>query len=700
MSRKRGLAAAGSIVVITLLAYIPAMRGGFVWNDDERGSLTRNIVLEENGLYRVWFTAQSVNYWPVVWTSYWIEHRLWGLDPTGYHVVNVLIHATCALLIWRILLRLEIPAAWLAALLFAVHPANVESVAWITQRKNVLALLFFLVSLLWYLRFDDCRRWAWYWAAVAAFLLAMLSKGAAAPLPAVLLLCVWWRRGTIGRRDVLRSLPFFAVALLMSGVEIWFQHDRAIGEDVIRDDTFLLRLVGAGWAVWFYAYKALVPVRLCFIYPRWEIDASSWPAYLPNLALLVALAWSWRRRQGDGRAVLFALLYYVLTLAPVLGFVNIYFMRYSLVADHYQYVSIIAIIALVAAAGRAVLMRLGHGRLSPARTVATAVVLLLGLLTWRQCQAYHDAETLWRDTLDKNPAAWMAHSNLGNILCARCDLDEAIHHYRQALDAKPDNAEVYNNLGNALALQGRPDEASDCYRQALRLNPDYTEAYNNLGLIAAKRGELDQAIEYYRRALECSPVYAKAHVNLGHALSRLHQHEDAMRHYEAAVQLDPNHDSPIPHLREALRLVPDSPELHCELGQRLVAAGQPDQALQHFRQAARLRAGWPLPLERLAWVLATHLDPSSHQQQEAIRVADNAVQLTSRQDVEALDILAAAQAAAGQFEAAIATAEEALALLHTAATSERADAIRRRLELYRQRQPYRVPTPTRDAPAP
>jgi Flp pilus assembly protein TadD len=663
VSRGRGFAAAGSIVVAALVAYVPAMRGGFVWNDQERGSLTRNIVLEENGLYRVWFTTESVNYWPVVWTSYWLEHQLWGLNPTGYHVVNVALHALCALLIWRILLRLNIPAPWLMALVFTVHPVNVESVAWITQRKNILALLFFLVALLWYLRFDDRGRRGWYWAAVMAFLLAMLSKGAVVTLPVVLLLCVWWRRGVIVRQDVVRSLPFFAVAALMSGVEIWFQYARAIGEDVIRDDTFLQRLTGAGWVVWFYIYKALVPIRLCFIYPRWEANLANWFTYLPDLALVALFTLAWRCRQGWGRPVLFALAYFVITLGPVLGFVNIYFMRYALVADHYQYVSIIAIIALTIGAGRAVLQRLSPGHLWPRTAAATAVVLLLGYLTWQQSRAYENTEALWRDTLRKNRAAWMAHSNLANLLCARGDLDEAIHHYRQALQLKADNAEVYNNLGNALALKGQPDAAFEHYRKALELKPDYAEAYNNLGLILASRGELDRAISYYRRALECAPGYAQAHVNLGRALSR--------------------------QLREALRLTPDSPELHCELGQVLVEAGQPDQALQHFRQAAQLQPGWALPLKRLGWVLATHLDATAHQQQEAIRVARNAVQLTGHQDAEALDVLAAAYATAGQFDQAVTTAEEALALPSIAASGDLVESIRQRLELYRQGRPYR-----------
>ncbi|MBU0617154.1 MAG: tetratricopeptide repeat protein [Planctomycetes bacterium] len=708
---------AGTIVLLTLVVYVPAMRGGFVWNDHERGSLTGNIVLQENGLYRVWFTTESVNYWPVVWTSYWLEHQLWGLNPTGYHVVNVLIHAACAFLVWRILVRLNIPGAWLAALIFAVHPVNVESVAWITQRKNLLSLLFFLVAVLWYLRFDDCRRWAWYGAAVVAFLLAMLSKGAVVTLPVVLLLCVWWRRGAISRRDLLRSLPFFAVAVLMSGVEIWFQYARAIGEDVIRDDTFLQRLAGAGWVVWFYMYKALLPIRLCFIYPRWEIDLANWLTYLPDLALLLLFVLCWRYRRAWGRPILFALAYYVVTLGPVLGFVNIYFMRYSLVADHYQYVSIIAIIALIASAGRAALTWISRGRPWPGRAVAAAIVLALGLLTWRQSRAYENAETLWRDTLSKNRTAWMVHSNLGNILCARGELDGAIGHYREALHLTADNAEVHNNLGNALALAGKTDEAIPHYQQALQLKPDYADAHNNLGLALAMRGSLDEAIGYYRTALEIAPRYARAHVNLGNALANQHRYGEAIDHYQVALESEPNHaeahanlanalsvrgrtDEAILHFREALRLRPEHAETHYKLGLVLTQTGRTDEALPHYRQAARFRPGWPLPLKKLGWILATRLDANVYQRQEAIRVAQRAVQLTKRQDPEALDALAAAYAAAGQFDRAVATAAEALALPAATASHGLADAIQERLKLYRQEKPYRERRPSPGEPGP
>jgi hypothetical protein len=370
---------ATGLVALTLLVYITAILSGFVWDDDTH--LIDNMVLKEYGLYRSWFTSEQFNYWPVTWTSYWLEYQLWGLNPTGYHAVNVLVHAANALLIWRILIQLNVPGAWMAAVVFAVHPVNVESVAWISQQKNTLSMFFFLLSLLWYLRFDYSGHRGLYWTAVSLFVLAMLSKGAVATLPVVLLMCVWWLRKTISHRDLLGSLPFFAVSALMSIVEIWFQYVRAIGGDIVRDDSFFARLAGAGWVVWFYLYKALLPLNLSFIYPRWEIDPTNWLSYIPGLVLIGLLWLCWRFRQSWGQAVLFALGYFVVTLGPVLGFFNIYFMKYSFVADHYQYVSIIGIIALLVAVGCRVLKQLGRGGARLVYVGATAVLVVLGLLT-------------------------------------------------------------------------------------------------------------------------------------------------------------------------------------------------------------------------------------------------------------------------------------------------------------------------------
>ena len=527
----------------TVIVYIPALDAGFVWSDDDTGGLTHNVVLEEDGLYRVWFTTDSINYWPMVWTSYWLEYQLWSLDPAGYHWVNVLVHAACSLLIWPILARLKIPGGWLAALLFALHPVNVESVAWITQRKNVLSLFFFLVAVLSYLRYDDQRRPIRYGFALFAFVLAMLSKGAAVMLPVVLLMCVWWLRGRINLRDVWRSLPFFAVAAVMSFVEIWFQYERSIAQDVVRDDGFAARLAGAGWAVWFYVYKALLPINLCFVYPRWQIDPRHWSAHLPNLALVALLALTWQYRRSWGRPLLFALGYYVLTLLPVLGFFDVYFMKYSLVADHWQYLAIIAIIALVV--GWAASLAPMHGRVTRWMLCIFALFVLgsFSLSSWRQSKNYHDSETLLRDTVSKNPNAWMAHYNLGILLREKNQFEAAKHHYKITIQIKPDHAKAHNNLGIIFKRQGHVQEAIAHYRQALAIKANFFQAHYNLGVVLMDQGKIDQAIRSYQEALRIDATDPDLYLELAKAFKAQGKDEQAAKSYRRAIELGQKHRS-------------------------------------------------------------------------------------------------------------------------------------------------------------
>ncbi len=504
------------IFAVTVLAYLPTLRNGFVWDDDT--FLTDNrLIKAPDGLQRFWLTTEPPDYWPVTSTTLWLEWRLWGLHPAGYHLTNLLLHAAEACLLWSILRHLRLPGALLAALLFAVHPVNVESVAWIAQRKNLMAMLFFLLAVEGFLR----TRW-WreqdrkgaarepaYWLSLAAFVLAMLSKGSAAMLPLVLLGLIAWRRRPT-RGDGVRLLPFFLVAAGLAAVNVWFAAHAAKG--VVRSAGFEERLVGSGAVVWFYLGKALWPARLIFVYPQWPIDPHRLVWWLPGLAVLAVSAglWLWVRP----RALAFAWAYFVVMLVPVMGFTDVYFMKYSLVADHYQHLAIIGVIA-AAAAGLAAVAR---GWARPAAWVLGGVLVgSLGALTWRQCLMYRDSETLYRAILAENPNAWMAHNNLVNILVGTNRLPEAVGELREALRLQPE-AENENNLGVALVRLGHPIEAVPHYQAAVRLQPGHPEFLYNLGLALSQTGQAEAALGPLTEVVRRLPQFPGGHFALAAAL--------------------------------------------------------------------------------------------------------------------------------------------------------------------------------------
>ncbi|MGE0606884.1 MAG: tetratricopeptide repeat protein [Pirellulales bacterium] len=529
------------LLAAVVVAYGPAVSGEFIWDDDTH--LTRNILTRQDGLYRIWFTADEPNYWPLTWTSYWFELRLFGPRPTVFHITNILLHVGVSLLLWKLLAQLKISGAWLVALLFAIHPANVESVAWIAQRKTLLSGLFGFASLACYLEFDRSGRHAWHGWAIATFLLAMLSKGSAAPLPLVLLVLLWFRNGQVTRRDLVRIAPLLLIALAMAGVEVWFQSYRAIGDEseLIRSDSFWSRLAASGWAVWWYLYKAVWPADLAFVYPRWQVDAANPISYLPGVALVGLLwgAWRWRRR--DGGATWSALMVYGLILGPVLGFVNIYFMRYSLVADHYQYLALPAVLAWCLAAARLAVHRAFDRSMAVmlGRCVAAATVIVLAWGTWRQCHIYADDGTLFRDTIAKNPNCWMAYSNLGQHHLKRGELELAERLVRHSLQIFPDNPEAHNQLARLLLDRRQFAESLSESQEALRLQPSRMDAQVNRGLALAGLGRLDEAEEAFTKVLRRNPQSVPALVNLGNLRDTQGRLAESLAFYQQAASLDP-----------------------------------------------------------------------------------------------------------------------------------------------------------------
>jgi Flp pilus assembly protein TadD len=586
----------GLLVAVTVAAYFPALDNGFIWDDDQY--VSANAALRSlDGLRRIWLEPGAVpQYYPLTFTSFWVEYQLWGLQPFGYHLVNVLLHAINALLLWLVLRRLHLPGAWLAAAIFALHPMQVESVAWITERKNVLAGVFFFSAFLVYLKAEAADgaaspariRWRPYLAACALFVGALLSKTVTCSLPAVLLLVIWRQRGAIDRRAVLRLAPLFAVGLVMAAVTVWVEryHVGAQGREFTL--SLLERSLVAGRALWFYPWTLVWPDNLAFIYPRWSIDVRVWWQYLfPAAALaVIVLLHGARRRIGTGPLV--AGLCYAGALTPALGLINVYPMRYSFVADHFAYFPIVALIALGTAAGTRLVGRVGQARRVVGYAIGALILVVLALLTARQCGIYRDLRALWTDTLAKNPEAWMAHNNLGTLLQEQDrDFDGAIARYAESLRLNPGNAEAHINLGTALAAKGELEAAVKAYETALRLKPDLPGAHYNLGLALMMKGGAEEAIGHYREALRFRPAYAEAHNNLGVALALQGKLEEAIGHFTQALRFKSNY-----------------PSAHNNLGSALQQTGRLEEAIAQFEDAVRLLPTYDQARDNLRAALA------------------------------------------------------------------------------------------------
>lgn len=522
--------------MVVFLVYAPAWRGGLIWDDDAH--VTRPELRSLHGLYRIWFEIGATQqYYPLTHSVFWVEHRFWGDSTLGYHLVNILLHCVAAMMVWRILRRLAIPGAWLAAMIFAVHPVHVESVAWITELKNTLSGVFYLGSMLCYLRFDQQREARWYIAAFVLFALGLASKTVTATLPAALMIVFWWRSGRLTvRRDILPLVPFFAIGCTAGILTSWVESALIGASGAAFDLSLVQRSLIAGRAIWFYLWKLLWPGELIFVYPRWRIDVNAPWQYLFPLAVAALLVVLWKMR-GRSRAPLAAVLFFAGTLFPVLGFFNVYPFVHSFVADHFQYLASLGIITLFSAGMVTLLDRLvGSWRvILPVSSVV--MIAFLGSLTWQQSRQYTDIETLYRKTLNKNPSSWMAHYNLGNVFAGRGQVDAAIVQYRGAVAACPGFVEAHNNLASVLVSRGQMDEAIAQYRAALKLDPAHAEAHYNLGTVLAGLGQTDEAIARCRLALKIKPDYAKAHLKLATLLEGRRLEDESRWHYVAALRL-------------------------------------------------------------------------------------------------------------------------------------------------------------------
>lgn len=513
-SRWPALPALGAALLLglALICYLPAIRGGYVWDDDLLLTGNPNI-RSVDGLARTWADPTSnTDYYPLTHTSWWLEYRVWGLDPLVFHLNNVLLHVGNSLLFWLILRHLAVPGAWAAAAIFLVHPLHVESVAWISERKNVLSGLFCLLAVWSFLQSTlpgesapARRRGLLYGLSLFFYACALFAKPMTMAVAAVLPLLVWWRLGRLTWRVALATVPYFVLATPMAALTIWVQyhHVQATGEHFTL--SLLQRSILAGRVLWFYLGKLLWPRDLTFAYVKWALDAGLWWNYLYSAGAVAAVVALGLARRRIGRGPFFGAAAFAIMLSPALGFVNVYWHKFYYVADHMPYLASLCLIAPGVALAARGAGRLGPGGRPASRGAATAVVGLLALLTWRQAGIYRDAETLWTDTLRKNPSSWMANNNLGNILAARGQTQEAIGFYREAQRLYPDYDKPHFNLGMILQGQGRTEEAISHFREALRLNPHYGEARYQLGRALDAQGRSDEADREYRKALGLEP---------------------------------------------------------------------------------------------------------------------------------------------------------------------------------------------------
>lgn len=661
------------LVLLTLAVYSPVWHGGMLWDDDAH--MTRADLRSIAGLWRIWFDVGATQqYYPAVHSAFWLFNQLWAQNTFGYHVVNIVLHASSAFLVVLILRRLAIPGGVLAALIFAVHPVHVESVAWITELKNTLSGVCYLGAALLYLRYDESRDRRWYAAAAGLFALALLSKTVTATLPAALLVVFWWKRGRIRwREDVIPLLPFFAAGIAGGLATAWVERAQIGAEGPAFQFTFVERCLIAGRAFWFYLGKLVWPANLIFIYPRWQVSQHvAWQyAYPFALAVLLAGLWWYRTRS---RAPLAAVLFFIGTLFPALGFFNVYPFIYSFVADHFQYLASLGIIVLISAAVTMLAV--------PWRTVASvAVVAALAFLATNQTRQYVDAETLYRTTLAANPGCWMAYLNLGKLRQEQARahgddprlLDEAATLYREAVRIEPSISQAHNNLGALLLSLGRLDEAESEFQEALRRRPGDPEVQVNLGLVLEKIGRPEEAVTAITAALAAKPNQRGAHAALGHALQSLGRIDEAIAEYNEALRVEPRDaethnnlgsalgtrgrmDEATAQYLAALEINPRSARASTNLGLALLRMGRVDEALKRLNDAVSFDPGFVAAHYNLAEALT-----QAGRRQEAVTEFASAVKLQPG-DPELRNSLGIALAEVRRFPEAIAAFREAIRL--------------------------------------
>jgi tetratricopeptide (TPR) repeat protein len=522
------------LAVLVFIAYFPTLKAGYVWDDSLYVGANQNLRTVE-GLKAIWVDpTKSTQYYPVLFTFFWAEYQLWELNAFGYHLVNVIFQACNGILLWILLRQLRVPGAWLTAAVFAIHPIQVESVAWISQLKNLLSAFFVFLSLLAWQSFTARSEWRPYLLSLFLFTCALLSKTAVCPIPFVLILLLWWKRSPLDLKKLLTTVPFFFASLVLGLVHVWREQFNIGDASEKVDLSAPERMIAAGRSFWFYIEKILWPTDLMTIYPRWEIDASAPSQYLyPVMAVLFLVGlFLLHKKIGKGPFVGFAS--FTVVVAPALNFVSQAFTRLSYVADHFQYLACVGVIAVLVA-GLANLFKVkGRGAAAAYGGLSALLVIVLTGLSFAQSPHYQNIETLFKHNMELNPAASVPLSNVAASKAIMGLFEEAIPLYETALEITRDDAMLYRQLALAQASVGRNEQALENYRESIRLDPEDASTHYYLAGLLVEKGQLAEGVEHYREAIRLDPNWPKPVYQLSLLLAStgeetIHDPEEAVR---------------------------------------------------------------------------------------------------------------------------------------------------------------------------
>jgi tetratricopeptide (TPR) repeat protein len=571
----------GLLVLLVLIAYISVFHAGYLWDDVV---LTQDTQIFQgwSGLSKIWAQPGQIlneeHYWPMVYTSFWIENQLWGLHPFSLHLINLIIHIINSFLVWQVLKKLGIPGSWLAGMIFALHPVQVESAAWIIERKGLLSTSFYLLAGGCFLKYKENNEKLYYGLAAGALALSLLCKSTGVGFPIAILLILYWRNKKLSPSDWGESIPFFLISLLIAGGDFFF---RAGQNPVNLGYSAGDKIQHAFYALSLYLNQFFLPMKFMGFYPSLAESANHWP-YLGTI-LLLGLAgagcYAWILKQEKG--LLIGFLFYCLTLLPVLGLIEFSFLRLSPAADRYQYLASLGLVAICATGLKKLMVYLSEKKGTAAKTAVIAplgLVLCMGCLTFSHAAHYRDNESFFGYCVQRNPDSWYARSMLGRSLMEKNDWREAEYQFTKALEIWPDcpDAKIFlgslkqqqNNYSEALQLYQavkvgnprmiyyariqsarilmlyhQPADAINILQQAIIILPQSPEAYYQMGLVFDQMNQLEKANQAYRKALEIDWNLAQAHNNLGVNLAQAGNYTEAEKHFAEALRIDPAYES-------------------------------------------------------------------------------------------------------------------------------------------------------------